>query len=250
MLVFRAGEGKPRAVPLALVTHVERFDAAKIEATGSSKAVQYCGTLMPLVPFDAHMQLNDDSSQPVLVFSPGGRMTGLMVDHIVGIVEESIDLLIVPENKPGFIGSAMIGGETTDIINVRHFLAAAPEKKTGKKILLVDGSSFFHNTVSPLLGAAGHQVVSARNGDEAMALCSAGETFDVIISDIDLPVMNGFTFAQKIKSGDSRWRHVPLLALASQATAQDLDRGKAAGFNDYIAKFDREALLQSIARIG
>jgi two-component system chemotaxis sensor kinase CheA len=65
-----------------------------------------------------------------------------------------------------------------------------------------------------------------------------------------MPGMSGFDFARKVRAGDSKWKNIPLVALSSHATAHDLDRGKAAGFNDYIAKFDREALLRSISRMG
>jgi two-component system chemotaxis sensor kinase CheA len=114
----------------------------------------------------------------------------------------------------------------------------------------VDDSPFFRNMLSPMLTIAGYDVMSVQSGQEALGLCNAGEKFDVIISDIEMPDMNGYEFAQKVKAGDSKWKGVPLVALSSHATAQDLDRGKAAGFNDYIAKFDRDALLRSISQIS
>jgi two-component system chemotaxis sensor kinase CheA len=58
--------------------------------------------------------------------------------------------------------------------------------------------------------------------------------------------MNGFEFAAAVKSA-GRWQNTPLVALSSHATPRDLDRGRAAGFSDYVAKFDRDALLHSLA---
>ncbi|WP_042694695.1 response regulator, partial [Azospirillum sp. B506] len=52
----------------------------------------------------------------------------------------------------------------------------------------------------------------------------------------------GFDFAEAVRHG-SRWQSVPMVALSSHASARDLDRGRIAGFNDYVAKFDRDALL-------
>ncbi|MCK5555549.1 MAG: response regulator, partial [Alphaproteobacteria bacterium] len=151
----------------------------------------------------------------------------------------------------------------TDVIDVGHFLSIAHpdwfgtkdsagfEQKGGaKKVLLVDDSPFFRNMISPMLSIAGYQVISIQSGQEALDLCDAGEKFDVIVSDIEMPGMDGYEFALKIKADDSKWKNVPLVALSSHATTQDVDRGKAAGFDDYIAKFDREALLQSIAQKG
>ena len=263
LLVFKAGDGAPRAVPLALVARLEDFDVSKIEISGNQKVIQYRNTLMPLIPFSNQMKLKDKGNQPVLVFSDRDRSMGLMVDSIIDILEEKINVQITSENNFGLLGSAIIHGQATDVIDVGHFLSIAHsdwfgvksdgkfgKKTTPKKILLVDDSPFFRNMLSPMLTIAGYQVVSAQSGSEAMALCNNGEKFDIIISDIEMPDMNGYEFAQKVKASDSKWKDVPLLALSSHATAQDLERGKAAGFKDYIAKFDRDALLRSITQLG
>ena len=263
LLIFKAGEGAPRAVPLALVSRLEDFDVKKIEVSGHQKVVQYRGKLMPLIPFSDHMKPKDHGNQPVLVFADRDRAMGLMVDSIVDIVEERINVQITSENNFGMLGSAIIHGQAMDVIDVGYFLSIAHndwfgvksdgkfQKKAGPKtILLVDDSPFFRNMISPMLTIAGYQVTSVESGHDALALCNAGQKFDIIISDIEMPDMNGYEFAQKVKAGDSKWKGVPLVALSSHATAQDLDRGKAAGFNDYIAKFDRESLLRSIAQLG
>ena len=69
---------------------------------------------------------------------------------------------------------------------------------------------------------------------------------DLIFLDIEMPDMNGFEFAEKVKS-DSKWQDTPMVALSSHATPQDIDRGLEVGFNKYIAKFDRETLLHTIS---
>ena len=263
LLIFKAGEGASRAVPLSLVARLEEFDVKKIEFSGHQKVVQYRGKLMPLIPFSDQMIQKEQGGQSVLVFSDRERSMGLMVDEIVDIVEETINVEIKAENNFGLLGSAIIHDQAMDVIDVGHFLSIAHpdwfgtkedtgfEQKGGaKKILLVDDSPFFRNMISPMLSIAGYQVISIQSGQEALDLCDAGEKFDVIISDIEMPGMDGYEFAHKIKADDSKWKNVPLIALSSHATAQDLDRGKAAGFEDYIAKFDREALLRSISQKG
>jgi two-component system chemotaxis sensor kinase CheA len=263
LLIFRAGEGAPRAVPLSLVSRLEEFDVRKIEISGSQKVVQYRGKLMPLIPFSASTAVKTQGNQSVLVFSDGERSMGLMVDEIVDIIEERIDVQITAESNRGLLGSAILHGQAMDVVDVGHFLSVAHndwfgskgkvkfEQKGGqKKILLVDDSPFFRNMLSPMLSIAGYQVISSSSAQEALSLCNDGEKFDIIISDIEMPGMNGYDFAKKVKAGDSKWRDIPMVALSSHATANDLDRGKEAGFNDYVAKFDRDALLHSIAQIG
>lgn len=262
LLIFRAGAGAPRAVPLSLVSRLEEVEVDKIEHTGNQRVVQYRGKLMPLIPFSPDMKLNTSGNQSVLVFAEGDRSMGLMVDEIIDIFEERIDVQIRSDNNFGLLGSAIIHGKAMDVIDVGHFLSVAHtdwfgtkggthyESKGKKRLLLIDDSPFFLNMLAPMLSVAGYQVVSVPDAQNALNLCQSGEKFDVIISDIEMPGMSGFEFAQKVRADNSGWKKTPLVALSSHATAQDLDRGKAVGFNDYVAKFDREALLRSIAQIG
>ena len=59
--------------------------------------------------------------------------------------------------------------------------------------------------------------------------------------------MNGFEFAQAV-NGDSRWKDTPMVALSSHTSPSDIDRGRDAGFVDYVAKMDRRALLNSLSQ--
>jgi two-component system chemotaxis sensor kinase CheA len=62
-----------------------------------------------------------------------------------------------------------------------------------------------------------------------------------------MPEMDGFTFAEKVRA-DTQWQNTPMVALTSHATPQDIDRGYAAGFSKYIAKFDRETILNTLSQ--
>ncbi len=93
---------------------------------------------------------------------------------------------------------------------------------------------------------AGYEVTAVEGADRALALREQGHDFDMIISDIEMPGMNGFDFAQAVRA-EGGWQATPLIALSSHASDKDLERGHLAGFNDYVAKFDRDALLQTLA---
>jgi two-component system chemotaxis sensor kinase CheA len=114
-----------------------------------------------------------------------------------------------------------------------------------KKILLVDDSPFFRNMLTPLLTMAGYHVTAMDSGVDAMKKCENGEHFDLIISDIEMPEMDGFEFLEQIRNSDN-WSHLPVLALSSHATEQDRQRGIKAGFTDHVAKFDRDTLLATL----
>src|ERR1700722_11851142 len=80
-----------------------------------------------------------------------------------------------------------------------------------KRVLLVDDSPFFRNLLTPLLSVAGYDVTSVDSADKALSLREAGDAFDAIISDIEMPGMNGFDFAVAVRS-DGRWAGTPMVA--------------------------------------
>lgn len=267
MLLFNAGSETggeaPKAVPLSLIARLEEINLADTEFTNGMLVVQYRGHLMPLMTLDGKIPESREGAQPVLVFADRDRQMGLVVNQIIDIVEEKLNVEFSGNGTgvtSGLLGSAIIAGKATEVIDAGYYISRAYkdwfnvegdggfEEENTKRILLVDDSLFFRNLLSPLLSVAGYVVTTATSPSEALALAEKGEQFELIVSDIEMPEMSGFEFAQAVRAG-TIWQDVPMVALSSHATAKDLDRGREAGFTDYIAKFDREALLQSIQRI-
>ncbi len=106
------------------MTRLEEIDCRKIELSNGRHLVQYRGQLMPLVRLNDEVRMREDGTQPLLVFSDGGRSMGLVVDEIVDIVEEQLDIEVASD-RAGILGSAVIKGEATEIIDVGHFLPLA-----------------------------------------------------------------------------------------------------------------------------
>jgi len=256
MLVFRAVEDAPKAVPLNLVARLEEIDLTKVETSDGQYVVQYRGQIMPLIQMEGAEDLKDEGRQPVLVFADNDRAMGLVVDEIVDIVEDRVKVEL-KSKRTGYVGSAVIAGRATDIVDVGHYLTNALhdwfggdsteafEDANGSRVLLIDDSPFFRNLLSPLLSVAGYDVTAVESAHNALELCEAGRDFDVIISDIEMPGMNGFELAEAIKN-NTRWSDVPMVALSSFATQKDFARGRAVGFLDYVAKSDRETLLNTL----
>jgi two-component system, chemotaxis family, sensor kinase CheA len=254
MLVFRAGSPELKAVPLSLVTRLEEIDCHKIEFSNGRHLVQYRGHLMPLVRVDEAANIRSEGRQPLLVFSEGGRSMGLAVDEIVDIVEDKLDIEVT-SSVPGVLGSAIVKGHATEIIDVGYFLPLAfadwfirkdlRADALTRNLLLVDDSHFFRNMLAPVLKAAGYEVTTATGADEALARLKAGERFDVIVSDIEMPGMNGFEFAEALRR-DARTAQVPIIALSAVASPTTIERGRQAGFHDFVAKFDRPGLIAAL----
>jgi two-component system chemotaxis sensor kinase CheA len=81
-----------------------------------------------------------------------------------------------------------------------------------------------------------------------MSLCEDGDKFDLIISDIEMPGMNGYEFARTVR-GNPHWGETPMVALSRHATEKDKMRGADAGFQNYVLKFDRDALLYTVSEV-
>jgi two-component system chemotaxis sensor kinase CheA len=261
LLLFKAGMGAPKAVPLALVARLEDVEERNIENSNGQLMVQYRGKLMPLVPFSPGFMPDPESRarKPVLVFADGDRSMGLIVEEIVDIVEQHMNVELTGEGS-GLLGSAIIAGKATDVIDAGFYLTQAyrdwfqahgeamGEDKKADRVLVVDDSPFFRNMLTPMLTVAGFHVTAVAAADEALALREAGEDFDIIVSDIEMPGMNGFDFAEAVRGGDSKWHDTPIVALSSHTSPRDLERGRRAGFTDYVAKFDRDTLVHTLTQ--
>ncbi len=257
ILIFHAETASPKGVPLSLVARLEEIECDKIEVSNGIPMVQYRGQLMPLVTVSPEVELKTEGRQPVIVFTDQDRSMGLVVDEILDIVEGRMNVELTGE-QPGILGSAVIDGKATDVIDAGYYLSIAQKDwfgsgtnqasfggEGGRRVLLVDDSPFFRNLLTPLLSVAGYEVTTVESADEALSLRDSGQEFDIIVSDIEMPGMSGFEFAETIK-GDGSWKETPLVALTSHATPKDFERGRSAGFDDYVAKFDREALLNAL----
>ena len=258
LLVFRAGSQQHKAVPLSLVTRLEEIDCRKIEISDGRHLVQYRDQLMPLLRIDAETSLKKEGAQPILVFSDQGRSMGLVADEIIDIVEERLNIE-VSSDRPGLLGYAVIKGATTEIIDVGHFLPQAFEDwfrrrdpsaaRLARSVLLVDDSAFFRELLAPLIKAAGYRVVAAASAADALAALKSDMRFDLIVTDIDMPEMDGFALAEAVRAMPAV-AAVPIIALATMVSAETVERGRAVGFHDFVAKFDRAGLVAAIKEQG
>ncbi len=253
LLVFRAGSPHPKAVPLALITRLEEIAADKIEFSNGRYMVQYRETLMPLVQMDG-VKVGVTGAQPLLVFADDGRTMGLVVDEIVDIVEERLNIEVAGSHA-GILGSAVIKGQATEVIDIGHFLPMAfadwfsrkemRPSNNAQSVLLVDDSAFFRNMLAPVLKAAGYRVRVATNAQEGLVALRSGQDFNAVLTDIEMPDMNGFEFAETIRA-DARLSAMPIIALSSLISPAAIERGRQAGFHDYVAKFDRPGLIAAL----
>src|SRR5262249_26832988 len=140
----------------------------------------------------------------------------------------------------GLIGSAVVRGRMTLLIDVYRLAdlldpgsSVPPTAAPGppKRVLLVEDTQFF-----PALGrgyrqAAGYEVVTAVHGAEGLEHLDA-EAFDAVVSDIEMPVLDGWGFARAVRERPGG-AAVPLMALTTLDSDADRERAKACGYDRY-----------------
>jgi len=257
LLLFSTGAGAIKAVPLGLVSRLENFPLADIQLNDGAALAQYRGKLIPIASVSPDFVWKTEGGQPALVFTDQQRTLALAVSEIVDIVEETLKVEI-KSTRAGIMGTAIIGGKTIDIVDTSHFMKQAygdwftntPDSATHvaerqKRLLLVDDSAFFRNFLAPYLNVEGFEVITAENPKKALELRDAGVMIDAIISDIEMPEMDGFGFVEAVKA-DHRWAALPMIAITSRTEEKNRTRGVSLGFRDYIAKDQHKELIRAL----
>jgi two-component system chemotaxis sensor kinase CheA len=127
LLVAGIGGGRRVAIPLSSVTRLEHIPASSVELVGHREAVQYRGSILPLLRLDRHLGAlteRDGDELPVVVYSAGDRSVAIVVDEIVDIVEDETQVSSDIDDH-GLLGSAVIRDRIVEVLDVRAAILAA-----------------------------------------------------------------------------------------------------------------------------
>jgi two-component system, chemotaxis family, sensor kinase CheA len=252
-VLFRAGPGAPKALPLALIARIESIPAANIHMSDGLLVVQHQSQLMPLMPLYAGAESRLQEVNPVLVLGIGGESMGLLIEEILDIVEARLDIEIASAS-PGVIGTADIRGEIAEILDATYFLRLGRPNAFSRgvahqfRVLLIDDKAFFRDMLAPLMIAAGYRVNTAASAADALAMFEKGAQFDAVVTDTDMPQMSGYDLARQLKR-DPRHLDLPIVALAAHAAPTVLQAAKESGMYGAVGKFDRAALVKILSEI-
>ncbi|BBD79414.1 response regulator [Aerosticca soli] len=116
------------------------------------------------------------------------------------------------------------------------------------RILAVDDSASMRGMVAFTLRGAGHEVVEAENGRQALDLAAAS-TFDLVLADVNMPVMDGISMVREMRTMPA-YKGVPILVLTTESHTDKKMEGKAAGATGWLVKpFDPDQLLATVKRV-
>ncbi len=117
-----------------------------------------------------------------------------------------------------------------------------------RRVLIVDDSVSMRQMVGYTLRQGGYEVIEAQHGADALNKLT-GVKVDLIITDLNMPVMDGITLIQNVRK-QSAFKSKPILMLTTEGLAAKKEEGKAAGATGWLIKpFDPEKLLQTVAKV-
>lgn len=116
------------------------------------------------------------------------------------------------------------------------------------KILAVDDSASMRQMVAFTLKGAGHTVTDAADGKQALDIAKT-QSFDLVLTDINMPVMDGITLTKELRALPS-YRFTPVLVLTTEAGGDKKSQGRAAGATGWLVKpFNPEQLLNTVKKV-
>jgi two-component system chemotaxis sensor kinase CheA len=264
-MVVAAGEQK-LAIPCSQVGRVVHVRARELFSVESAQTISVAGAAVPVLALSHVLGLKaapTRDSAPALLLSGEGRTFAFVVDELLS-EGESVLRPLPPrmQGTPNFSGVAKLtGGQFALVLHGGDLCRAAlrvlfsgtaalplsaPTKPA--RILVVDDSLTTRTLLKSVLEGAGYEVVTASDGAEAWRLLQH-DAFSVIVSDVQMPNMDGVTLTQMIRRSAALAR-VPVVLVTALGSDEEKQRGLDAGATAYLVKtaFDQQALLEAVAR--
>ncbi|MBF0572945.1 MAG: chemotaxis protein CheW [Desulfamplus sp.] len=263
LLLFNNNTPERFALPLELISRIERIKASTIEMIKDQQYLQYQGAKLRLVFLEDYLPITRPERLPdqtigVIVPKQMKYPMGIIIHNVEGTINAVVDIDTKSIAAPGLFGSAILENRITLLPDMyRLFELAAPEwyrnksiSKSNsdlKKVLIVEDTPFFRMVERDYLTSAGYDVLEAENGKQALEILYE-QKVDGVILDIVMPEMDGWQTIRAIRS-DIRLKDLPVMAVTSLAEDIDPQKGFKAGFTQWEAKLNKERLLDKLSKM-
>ena len=261
LLVERGGQ--VFGLPMASVLEVLKVENAV--SLGGRTAVEVDGRPVPLGDLADAIGATAPPlppGSPAIVLTSSGQRTVLGCDRLLGEREAVVKALgPMLADVSGYLGAVILpeGGIALVVdpaFLVRHqarrrreaVAAAAPAR--APRILVVDDQFSPRELQRSVLEAHGYEVVTAEDGHEALAALAADGAIDLVVTDIDMPGLDGLGLLERLR-GREATAALPVVVVSSKGSDDDKRRGAAAGADAYIVKseFDQQTMLETVGRL-
>jgi two-component system chemotaxis sensor kinase CheA len=256
-------------IPMQQVRQVLRVKPDTLIAQDGRSAIQLDNEMISVirlsdilgVPYTIPVSDND-SQVSLVVIAYGAGQVACQVDEVIRVQEIVVRPLGSQLRRVKRIaGAAILGDGTLALVldppeliqeSLRTGSLSAPvagSRKAAPSILVVEDSVTSRAFLQMLLEREGYQVMTAMDGVEAFGILKEHEP-DIVVSDVDMPRMNGFVLTEKIRS-DNRLSGIPVVLVTSLDSAADQNHGIAVGADAYVVKssFEKSSLLAVIRRL-
>lgn len=259
-------------VPTAQVERVTRFKLRDVQTVEGRNTLAMNGRAVALADLAEVLQLpasrcdSDAESTPTLILGTGEQRMAFAVDAVLDEREVLVKRLSKPLSRVRNIAGATVlgSGEVVPILNIPDLLKSArnlasamrvpapklPTARAARKILVAEDSITSRMLLKGILESAGYDVKTAVDGIEAFAALRA-ESFDALVSDVEMPRMNGFDLTLRIRS-DRGLADLPVVLVTALESREDRERGIDVGANAYLVKssLDQSNLLEALRRLA
>jgi two-component system chemotaxis sensor kinase CheA len=267
-------------LPLVNVERVLQVDLVVIKTVKNHDTILIENRIIPIVDLGAVLGLHNnklsdspDNEEPnvnsnqisIVVVASGENRIAFRVDEVIDeqqVLVKSLGKLL--KRVKNISGITVLGsGRVVPVLNVKDLIRSA-QKSSGSikvassaeqvpvrkvKILVADDSITSRTMIKNILETAGYQVLTAVDGTDAYTKART-EKFDLIVSDVDMPRMNGFELIEKIKR-DKKLIDIPVVLITALGSKEDREHGIDVGADAYIIKnnFDQFNLLEIIRKL-
>ena len=258
--------GEVLAIPTTPIRRIVGLSAQ--DAANPASAIEVDGESIPLAPLARVLGLPGlrAPEQSALIIDVRGSRIAVSVDAVFEEQELVFQELRGPlQDQTTMSGAAILGdGEIVPILDVQSIAERAVQHRdpepaiasrplravsgTGR-ILVVEDSLVAGELLTGILSGAGYEAALRSDGVAALEALRRAE-WDLVISDIDMPEMDGFELTEQLR-GDPRLRHTPIIIVTSRDSEEYRRRGIAAGADAYVSKgaFDHHQLLETVRRL-
>jgi two-component system chemotaxis sensor kinase CheA len=264
LLMFSNAPNEFFGIPMELVARIERVIVEQIDSVGGQQVLQYRGGTLPLLSLEEHVHCRpraEKSKLYVVVFAAARREVGVLVPELLDIRAVPTQVDTDTFREPGIIGSLVYDKMTVRLVDLHELTRKAhPDWFNSQtvvptaegnvpRILLAEDSDFFRKQLVGFLESEGYEVEGCEDGAIAWeTLRDAADRFDLVVTDIEMPNMNGIELTRRIRQ-EPRFESLPIIAVSSLAGEEDIRLGRQAGISEYHVKLDREQLLATVSRL-
>jgi chemosensory pili system protein ChpA (sensor histidine kinase/response regulator) len=265
MLLVKANR-QAYAFPLKFVSRVAEIGGAEALKALQDKAIQIDGKRYPMSSLNEHLgfqfvQNTESGNHPVLLMEVAERSFALLVDEVVRPEEIVVKSLGSPfEQLRGILGATILGnGQVVPVLDIPYFLRARGKKAKPLNppppveearqlsVMIVDDSPSVRHLNTRLIRNAGWSAVVAKDGLEAVEMLQAEGTLpDVILSDVEMPRMDGYELLSTVRNND-RWKNIPVVMITSRAGEKHRQKALDLKVSEYLVKpYDDATLLNTV----